>query len=150
MLIEFGCQNNICDHAGFRPFFQPGTYPQGVTFFTLFRTVFAVHILWTVSEPAEDHLAATARHEIRRRHHLLFQSCQRGILEKILCHVVLSGPVSEKGRQKGRSLFRDHGLILFLIYILGVEGLSDYVLFPLCLGETRNSVLFHLLFSEKM
>lgn len=89
MLIEFGCQNNICDHAGFRPFFQPGTYPQGVTFFTIFRTVFAVHILWTVSEPAEDHLAATARREIRRCHHLLFQSCQRGILEKILCHVVL-------------------------------------------------------------
>ena len=95
-------------------------------------------------------VTATARHEIRRRHHLLFQSCQRSILEKILCYVVLSGPVSEKGRQKGRSPFRDHGLILFLIYILGVEGLSDYVLFPLCLGETRNSVLFHLLFSEKM
>lgn len=79
-----------------------------------------IHILWPVSEPAEDHLAATARREIRRCHHLLFQSCQRSILEKILCHVVLSGPVSEKGRQKGRSPFRDHGPVLFLIYILGV------------------------------
>ena len=118
-------------------------------FFAIFRTVLAVHILWTVSEPAENHLAA-ARCEIRGRHHLPLQSRQRGIPEKILCHVALSGPVPGKGQQKGRSLFRDHGLIVFVIYILGVEGLSDHVLFPLCLGETQNSVLFHLLIFRKV
>lgn len=73
----------------------------------VFRTDFAVHILWPVPKLAEDHLPASAGDGIRRRHHLPLQSSQRRVLEKILRHVVLSGRswVPEKGRQKGRSPF---------------------------------------------